>query len=217
MIWKEKDLEIALTLLQSGETYSEIAFKLGRTYDSIRNKLQKLGFGYVKEKYISRKCLNCDNTWLTTKSAEKKFCDNSCAASYNNKLRTSFNNFCLNCNKNIKANKKFCDRNCNSQYDILQTYQKIEAGDTSFHQDTIKRYLVYKYGSKCMECGWCDIHPITGKVPIQMEHIDGNSQNNELSNLKLLCPNHHSLTLTYGALNKGNGREKRRMKRQMKQ
>ena len=63
-----------------------------------------------------------------------------------------------------------------------------------------------------MECGWNKINPITNKVPIELEHIDGNSENNSLDNLKLLCPNCHSLTPTYKALNIGNGRYKR-MKR----
>lgn len=61
-----------------------------------------------------------------------------------------------------------------------------------------------------MKCGWSKINPTTGKVPIQLEHIDGNSENNSLDNLKLLCPNCHSLTSTYGALNKGNGRKNRK-------
>lgn len=61
-----------------------------------------------------------------------------------------------------------------------------------------------------MECGWCEVNPISGKVPIELEHIDGDSNNNSLENLKLLCPNHHSLTPTYKYLNKGKGRHSRR-------
>jgi hypothetical protein len=63
-----------------------------------------------------------------------------------------------------------------------------------------------------MICGWNEINPKSGKVPIELEHSDGNSANNNLKNLKLLCPNHHSLTPTYKGLNKGNGRANR-MKR----
>ena len=37
-----------------------------------------------------------------------------------------------------------------------------------------------------------------------------------IENLKILCPNCHSLTPTFGALNKGNGRELRRIKRREK-
>lgn len=39
--------------------------------------------------------------------------------------------------------------------------------------------------------------------------MDGNHENNNLSNLKLLCPNCHSLTKTYKGANKGNGRQHR--------
>ena len=61
-----------------------------------------------------------------------------------------------------------------------------------------------------MKCGWSERNPITKKVPIQMEHIDGNSENNSIENLELLCPNCHSLTPTFGALNKGRGRKNRK-------
>jgi len=61
-----------------------------------------------------------------------------------------------------------------------------------------------------MYCGWCEVNKVTGNVPIQLEHIDGDSKNNSLDNLKLLCPNCHSLTPTYGYLNKGNGRSERK-------
>jgi predicted HNH restriction endonuclease len=44
---------------------------------------------------------------------------------------------------------------------------------------------------------------------VEVEHIDGNWRNNQPSNLTLLCPNCHSLTPTYRALNWGRGREYR--------
>jgi len=70
----------------------------------------------------------------------------------------------------------------------------------------IKRYLLEKYGEQCQQCGWSERHKITGRVPIQIDHIDGDFTNNMENNLRLLCPNCHSLTPTYGGLNKGNGR-----------
>jgi 5-methylcytosine-specific restriction endonuclease McrA len=45
-------------------------------------------------------------------------------------------------------------------------------------------------------------------MPLHIDHIDGDSENHNESNLTLLCPNCHSLTSTYGKLNNGHGREK---------
>jgi len=45
-------------------------------------------------------------------------------------------------------------------------------------------------------------HPI----PLELHHIDGNSENNLLNNLSLLCPNCHSLTSTYRGKNKNSHR-----------
>ena len=53
------------------------------------------------------------------------------------------------------------------------------------------------------------MNPKTGVAPLVADHIDGNWRNNTESNLRLLCPNCDSLTLTYAALNKGNGRKHR--------
>lgn len=39
-------------------------------------------------------------------------------------------------------------------------------------------------------------------IPLELHHIDGCKTNNELSNLKLLCPNCHALTDNYRGKNK---------------
>jgi predicted restriction endonuclease len=74
----------------------------------------------------------------------------------------------------------------------------------------IRRYIVEKYGERCQMCGWAERHQRTGKIPIHLDHVDGNARNNKEPNLRLLCPNHHSLTMTFGGANAGNGRAGRR-------
>ncbi len=66
--------------------------------------------------------------------------------------------------------------------------------------------MIERDGEKCSVCGWKKKHPITLRVPLEVDHVDGNADNNVNSNLQLLCPNCHSLTLLYRNLNKGNGR-----------
>ena len=73
----------------------------------------------------------------------------------------------------------------------------------------IKRYLFIKYNSKCCLCGWCEVNKTTNKIPLEIEHLDGNFKNNREDNLALICPNCHSLTSTYRSLNKGKGRPRK--------
>ena len=70
----------------------------------------------------------------------------------------------------------------------------------------LARVLRDYYGDRCLRCGWSRRHHKTGKVPIEVEHIDGDWENNRLTNLTLLCPNCHALTPTFRALNRGRGR-----------
>lgn len=61
--------------------------------------------------------------------------------------------------------------------------------------EAIKRRLIKERDHKCERCNnteWFDI-PIT----LEVDHIDGDTDNNEYNNLKLLCPNCHSQTPTW--------------------
>jgi hypothetical protein len=63
------------------------------------------------------------------------------------------------------------------------------------HLQTLKRWLIEDRGHLCESCKnteWLGI-PIT----LEMEHVDGDTQNNDDTNLKLLCPNCHSQTKTW--------------------
>lgn len=74
----------------------------------------------------------------------------------------------------------------------------------------VKKYLIDVRGDKCEQCFFSGINSNSGRSIIQLDHIDGNCLNNNLSNLRLLCPNCHAMTPTYGALNRGSGRSHRR-------
>lgn len=123
---------------------------------------------------------------------------------------------CLNCNKELKGRAtKYCNNKCQTDYQhsqwIARWQQGEETGIKGKYQisDHIRRYLQEKYHNRCSRCGWSEINPYTGKVPLEIEHIDGNYLNNSESNLDLICPNCHSLTSTYKGANKGHGRKER--------
>ena len=47
-------------------------------------------------------------------------------------------------------------------------------------------------------CQHCNLTEWLGKpIPLELHHIDGKHQNNELSNLEIICPNCHSFTDNY--------------------
>lgn len=212
--WKDEELKKAINLLKDGKNFKDIAIELERTPKAVKVILNKNGYSYLLEQREKRKCLNCGKEISTTKKSEKKFCDNSCAAKYNNHKRKK-KRLCLNCGKELNCNQKnFCSIACVSLHRRKIVFEKIENGDLSLSEKNYKNYLIYKYGNKCMECGWDKVNEYSKRIPIELEHKDGNPENNELSNLKLLCPSCHSLTPTYKFLNAGNGRYKRRKRYQ---
>lgn len=56
--------------------------------------------------------------------------------------------------------------------------------------------------------GFKTVHKITGLVPLEIDHINGDSYDNRPTNIAVLCPNCHALTPTFRSLNK-NSRRKR--------
>lgn len=124
--------------------------------------------------------------------------------------------YCKNCNKELnERHKTYCNVHCQMEYQykvyIDRWKSGLETGLKGQYQlsSHIHRYMREKYDNKCHRCGWSEVNPITNKVPLEVEHIDGDYLNNKEENLDLLCPNCHSLTPTYRALNMGNGRKDR--------
>lgn len=53
-------------------------------------------------------------------------------------------------------------------------------------------------GLKKRRCECCELTTWrNSNVPLELHHVDGNSNNNSLDNLQLLCPNCHALTKNY--------------------
>jgi hypothetical protein len=129
---------------------------------------------------------------------------------------------CRNCRKECSNPiKVYCNNTCQMEYhrgEKLRAWLKGEwvgvTGEQRQLSDIIRNYLITKSDNRCQSCGWSEIHPVTNRVPLQIDHADGNPENNHPSNLRVLCPNCHSLTPHWGNLNKGRGREARRRLRQ---
>lgn len=126
-------------------------------------------------------------------------------------------NICPICgNECARYANTYCSSKCFGEYAYQKRIEKWKSGVDSgkYYPYSlavhIRKYILRKYGNKCAVCGWSEINPHTRKYPLQVHHLDGDWRNSSEENLILLCPNCHSLTETYGARNKGNGRPYRK-------
>lgn len=186
------------------------AGKLGALKSKESNKLAKdkrIKFYMTNPKL----CHNC-NKILMYENKNKKFCNSSCAAIFNNKKRRILESwYCLNCKKEHKSPVykigTYCSVQCQKDHEWKQRILLIFEGKGT--KGTIKRYLL-EQGHVCNKCKLTKWNNLP--IPLELEHIDGNSNNNKLENVELLCPNCHAQTPTYKSKNKGNGRHYRRIR-----
>ena len=119
--------------------------------------------------------------------------------------------YCAYCGTQLTSEQRhniYCSQNCAN---LMRQKKKITAwlsgednGNCKNGQlsETIRNYLLNKADYRCELCGWNKVNPVTNKVPLEIHHIDGDYENNKLENLLVLCPNCHSLTPNFKALNK---------------
>jgi len=54
---------------------------------------------------------------------------------------------------------------------------------------------------RCELCGWHK-KSVDGRLPLELDHINGDPNDNRITNLRILCPNCHSLQSTHRGRNK---------------
>lgn len=154
-------------------------------------------------------CLNCGK-----ETTNPKFCSSSCSAKVTNKTpkkkRTRKVRFCTVC-KTETLNQKFCSSTCSGEAMFKETLKKFENGELT-HDNTIKKCLSFTRKYCCEKCSNEGVH-MGESLTLQLDHIDGNSDNNLPSNLRFLCPNCHSQTPTFCFKGRQNKNTKREMKR----
>jgi len=155
-------------------------------------------------------CEKCGNDFTPRKNY-KKYCSDKCRYSRvfsdESKIKKSkatkklwkqgsFDN--INWSE-INSNSDKLEKSKKTWTDKLE--KRIEKKESNIWVGTYKKFITEKYGHKCMSCGiteWNDSF-----VHLEMDHIDGNNKNNDLNNLRLLCPNCHSQTPTWRYKNIG--------------
>lgn len=194
----------------------------------------------MKQLYDSKPivCKNCNSPISYDDRHIKIFCNQSCAATFNNKIRitkasqnkiniikceeiglnkkTSIKRQCNFCNIEfdlikLSSPKKYCSASCRSKQIHEQKLVDIENGVYTVKSNKqYKSYLISKHGHKCQMCSFTE----WGGKPILLilDHIDGNSDNFKLENLRVICSNCDTLTSTYKGRNKGKGRFSRKQR-----
>lgn len=173
-----------------------------------KHKIEKLKSDYESNPKL---CKNCCLK-IEFKKRYNQFCNRSCSAIFNNKkyikrIRQKLI-VCSSCNN--KPTKytygKFC-KDCilQGKHHLVNVRNTLDVCKTD---STRRKFLIKKSGRFCWICKnnkWNN-----EDIPLELDHIDGNHNNNLEQNLQVICPNCHALTPTYKNKNKGNGRVKRR-------
>ncbi|MBA3867936.1 MAG: HNH endonuclease [Anaerolineae bacterium] len=157
-------------------------------------------------------CLFCGQK-ISFERRRAKFCNSSCSASFNNTGRNRHLNriklrpveFC-SCGNTKNRQNKYCTK-CAQKH----VYQRISTTEQAKTDRSRKRIVIEEKGYQCSVCGitsW-----MAEPIKLELDHIDGNADNNQINNLRLLCPNCHSQTDTYKSANMGKNSVRQQMRR----
>jgi len=122
---------------------------------------------------------------------------------------------CLECGQESPVShqkrNKYCSNSCQREYEYKKRVKEWLHEGISWKTGIpkwAKRHLADVNGK---QCSVCHIDEWQGKeIVLEVDHIDGLHYNNNVENLRLICPNCHSQTDTYKNRNMGNGRSYRK-------
>lgn len=175
-------------------------------------------------------CENCKNEHDGS-YATGRFCSEKCARGFSSKeKRLEINKkvsltlggdgksgygSCLACGATIRMKEKFCNNKCQTNYFYNTIKVQVENNNLTDVKNPIriKRYLINKLGHRCIICNLTEWQG--QPIPLTLDHIDGNSDNWDVNNLRLICANCDRLQPTYGSKNIGKGRSILRNQKRM--
>jgi hypothetical protein len=170
-------------------------------------EMEKMHLEYYADPKL---CLTC-NKIISYEKRRNSFCSHSCAASKNNlgTHRFSVKKYknCFFCGKTYWGKESsFCSSNCLKN-------KRLQDNENLFVLGLLNDEQARNHFKRTKEriCSICGLTEWTGKpIPLCVDHIDGNHNNNFPSNLRFICNNCDALLPTYKGANKGHGRTNRK-------
>ena len=150
-----------------------------------------------------------------TEDRMKRFCNRSCSASHNNMLhpkrtrglgKPAYTHPCPGCSEDT-TKTNYCSIKCRHRHEIKQYLSGELDGSTTYGVASYaKRYVLDRSDNRCE--GYDERIPgrCTETRIVQIDHINGNWEDNRPYNLRALCPTCHALTPNYAGRNRGKGR-----------
>jgi 5-methylcytosine-specific restriction endonuclease McrA len=144
------------------------------------------------------KCLNCP-----VETTNPKFCSQSCAASYNNKLYPKKKRkikLCAICSEPVDNKSIYCIKHKSDGKNLVYTISDAINAYSKHHRSSAfalirsrARAVAIKFGiNSCQNCGYDKHIEVCHKKPISSFPIETFiNVVNDMSNLLFLCPNCH--------------------------
>ncbi len=193
--------EQILALRKEGKGYDEIKRIVGCSSSTVcyyltpgykeRSLKKNLAIRSTKNNF----CIGCGEP------CNNKFCNHSCSSKYYNKIKFPYHKGDNRRDKYKSIREKYGDIKGGALLTALKNEELLSIPFESIISfDRKRKRIILEQSGKCNSCG---VDKWLGRsLSLEVDHKDGNNNNDSRDNLEALCPNCHSITDTWRGRNR---------------